>query len=55
MNPLTVNPAILVQHVRDTAPHRRSRHLPSEYRSSRPDRAILAARSAGEALRRAGH
>lgn len=49
MNPLTVNPAIAIAHVRD-----RAREDDDRRRSGRVDRAIHAARSARTALERAG-
>jgi hypothetical protein len=54
VNPLTVNPAIVVQHVQEAAhrrdAHRPTRRIPAQQRTARPDRAIQAARTARAAL-----
>jgi hypothetical protein len=49
MNPLTVNPVIAIAHARASARDESGRR-----RSGRPDRAVTAARTAREALVRAG-
>jgi hypothetical protein len=51
MNPLTVNPAIAIQHARQV---REAEWRASERRTVRSDRAIRAARAARTALQRAG-